>query len=279
MQNLKKKYEGWALITGASSGIGEAFAYELAAQGFNLVLVARSEETLQSLAQTLESKHSVQTLVVPADLTQPGAVQALYEEVASLDIGLLIPAAGSDEMGLFLDKDYDVLAQMMRLNIDAPTQLVHVFGKKMAQRSRSGVIMVSSLFAYQGIPHFAAYAATKAYILTLGEALTAEMKKQGIDVLTLSPGLTATPFAAGLKLNPKRLPMIAQSPQAVARTGLRHLGKKMSVVSGLLNKVYAWENRLLPRSFPVYLFGGLIGNAVRSYEKQQAKQKQAVAQS
>jgi short-subunit dehydrogenase len=115
----------------------------------------------------------------------------------------------------------------------------------------------------------------KAYVLTLGEALTAEMKKSKIDVLTLSPGLTATPFAAGLKLNPALLSMVPQSPKRVARTGLRNLGRKMSVVSGGLNKFYSWENRLIPRSWPVYLFGFLIGNAMKSYERKQAKLSRA----
>lgn len=267
MKNLKKKYGGWALVTGASSGIGKEFVRELASQGFNMALVARSEEALKQLSQEITSKHAVETRIILADFTKEDAVQAVYDAVDDLDIGLLIPAAGVDEMGLFLDKNYSSLQAMMQLNVDAPTQLAHMFGKRMEKREHSGIILVASLFAYQGIPHFATYAATKAYILTLGEALTLEMKKKGIDVLTLSPGLTATPFAAGLKVNPKLLPMVAQNPRSVARIGLRNIGNKMSVVSGFLNKFYAWENRLIPRSWPVKLFGFLIGNAARSYEK------------
>jgi len=165
---------------------------------------------------------------------------------------------------------------MIRLNVDAPSELAHLFGAKMARKKigtqkRSGIILVSSLFAYQGIPNFAVYAATKAYVLTLGEALSVEMKKDGIDVLTLSPGLTATPFAEGLKLNAFLLPMIQQSPKRVARVGLHNLGRKMSVVSGTLNKFYAWENRLIPRSWPVHLFGFLISNAMKSYQKREPR--------
>lgn len=267
MQNLKKKYNGWALITGASSGIGKEFAKELARQGFNIVLVARHEDALNKISQKLQSAYHVKTRVISADLSLEGEAQKVFDACHELDIGLLIPAAGIDEMGLFLEKDYVDLKRMLRLNIESPTELAHLFGKKMVGRGRSGIIFISSLFAYQGIPHFSAYAASKAYILTLGEALSYEFRKQGIDVLTVSPGLTSTPFAEGLKLNATLLPVLAQKPNAVARLGIGRIGKKATVVSGLLNKFYAWENRLIPRSWPVHLFGFLIGNAVRSYNK------------
>lgn len=278
MRNLKKTYDGWALITGASSGIGKEMARELAAQKFDLVLVARSESALEQLSQEVASKHGIQTRVIALDLVQDGAPHALHAQVSDIDVGLLIASAGIDEMGPFLEKDYTDLRRMLRLNVDAPSELAHLFGSNMAAqrrrgKKRSGMILVSSLFAYQGIPNFAVYAATKAYVLTLGEALTAEMKKKGIDVLTLSPGLTATPFAAGLKMNAALLPMIPQSPKRVARVGLSSLGRKMSVVSGLLNKFYAWENRLVPRSWPVHLFGFLIGNAMKSYQRREDKAK------
>lgn len=275
MQNLKQKYDGWALVTGASSGIGKEFATLLAKQGFDLVLVARSQSVLDALAADLNAQFGVSTRVVIADFAAPNAVDKVVDETQDLDIGLLVPCAGIDEMGLFLEKDFLPLEKMMRLNIDAPTQLAHSFGRKMATRQKSGIIFVSSLFAYQGIPHFATYAATKAYILTLGEALTVEMAKNGIDVLTLSPGLTATPFAEGLKMNPSLVPMFAEKPAKVARVGINNIGRKATIVSGFLNKFYAWENRLIPRSWPVKLFGFIIGNAARSYEKKQAKGKVA----
>jgi len=278
MRNLKKTYDGHALITGASSGIGQEFARELAKQGFNLVLVARNEVALNQLSQELKKQHNIEIRVVAIDLAQTGAVKSLYEQVNDIEIGLLIPSAGVDEMGQFLEKDYAALQHMLRLNIEAPSELTHLFGRKMAEQQslkergkRSGIILVSSLFAYQGIPNFATYAATKSYILTLGEALTVEMGEKDIDVLTLSPGLTATPFAEGLKMNLKLLPMIAQNPTSVARLGLSSLGNKKTVVSGFLNKFYAWENRLIPRSWPVHLFGFLIGNAMKSYNKRQAQ--------
>jgi len=270
MASLLTKYGQWALVTGASSGIGKEFALELAKQGFDLVVVARRKDLLDELSQELKNNYKTKTRVVNLDLTADGAVQDLYDQLSDLDIGLVIPAAGIDGMGQFLDKDYAALNDLIKINVNVPTQLAHIFGNKMAERKRSGIILVSSLFAYQGIPNFATYAATKSYILTLGEALTVEMRKSGIDVLTLSPGLTDTPFAHGLELNTARLPMIAQNPATVARVGLRNLGRKMSVVSGFINKVYAWENRLLPRSWPVKLFGFLIGGAIKSHKRKAA---------
>ncbi len=129
----------------------------------------------------------------------------------------------------------------------------------MAARGRGGILFISSLFGYQGIPHVASYAATKAYILSLGEALHVELKPRGVDVTVLSPGLTDT----DMPINFSRMPIYAQHPGQVAKTGLNALGRKATVVSGLLNKFYAWENRFLPRSFPVSLFGFLIRRAYK----------------
>ena len=268
---LKDKYGDWALITGASSGIGLEFAKQLAQQGINLVLVARRETLLQRLGQQLEQQYGITTRSIAVDFAAEGAATHLAEQVHDLEIGLLIPAAGVDEMGQFLDKDYADLERMLTINVNAPTALTHTFGRKMAQRKRGGIILVSSLFAYQGIPNFSTYAASKAYILLLGEALNVELGAQGVDVLVLSPGLTDTPFSQAMDINFKLLPMIAQQPRSVARVGLRNLGRNASVVSGLLNKFYAWENRLMPRSWPVNLFGFLISNAIKSFKRKTAK--------
>jgi len=272
MKSLIKRYGNWALITGASSGIGFEFAKNLAQQGFNLVLVARRSELLNTQALEFKNLYGIDVRVVAVDLTEPNAVKALYDDVADLDIGLIIPSAGVDEMGAFFTRDYAALERMIKLNVSVPTELVHIFGSKLSSRKKSGVILVSSLFDYQGIPLFSTYAATKAYILMLGEALNVELRKKDIDVLVLSPGLTDTPFAHGLEMNLSLLPMFAQKPKSVAMTGLRNLGRGATVVPGLLNKLYAWENRFLPRSWPVKLFGALIGNAVKSFSKKKKRE-------
>lgn len=272
MKSLIKKYGDWALVTGASSGIGFEFSKSLAIQGFNLILVARRSELLFTYASEFKKLYNIDVRVVAIDLTEPNAVRSLYDEVSYLDIGLIIPSAGVDEMGEFLTREYADLERMIKLNVNVPTELVHMFGSKLSSRKRSGVILVSSLFGYQGIPLFSTYAATKAYILMLGEALNVELRKKGIDVLVLSPGLTDTPFAHSLEMNLSLLPMFAQKPKSVAITGLRNLGRAATVVPGMLNKFYAWENRLLPRSWPVKLFGALIGNAVKSFSKQKNRE-------
>lgn len=264
MSSLIEKYGSWALITGASSGIGKELARQLAHRGFNLVLVARREELLQELANELALKTLAKTQVVTLDLTKSGAVRELYDAVSDLDIGLVIPAAGIDQMGRFLDKDYSSIDSMLQLNIQVPTEIAHTFGRKLAARKCSGIILVSSLFGYQGIPNFAGYAASKAYILTLGETLNVELAQHGVDVLVLSPGLTDTPFSQNMDINLSKLPMFAQRPETVATTALSALGHKPTVVSGLLNKIYAWENRFIPRSWPVKLFGFLIERAIKS---------------
>ena len=264
MSSLNEKYGSWALVTGASSGIGKELARQLAQKGLNVVLVARREKLLNELANELALKTLVKTRVIALDLSKDGAVRELYDAVSELDIGLVIPAAGVDEMGRFLDKEYSSIDSMLRLNIQIPTEIAHTFGRKLAARKRSGIILVSSLFGYQVIPNFAGYAASKAYILTLGETLNVELARQGVDVLVLSPGLTDTPFSQSMDINLSKLPMIAQSPETVARTALTSLGHKPTVVSGLLNKIYAWENRFIPRSWPVKLFGFLIDRAIKS---------------
>ena len=269
MSSLRKKYGPWALVTGASSGIGKEIVRQLASKGFNIILVARREKILNALAREIKinnrAETKVETKIVVADLCAPGAVKSLYNDVSTLDIGLIVPAAGIDEMGRFLDKEYSDLASMLSLNIQVPTEITHIFGRKMANRKRSGIILLSSLFAYQGIPNFAAYAASKAYILTLGETLNVELADQGVDVLVLSPGLTDTPFSQMMDIDFSKLPMYAQRPETVAKTALSALGKKPTVVSGWLNKIYAWENRLIPRSWPVKLFGFLINRAIKAH--------------
>ncbi|MBL4711221.1 MAG: SDR family NAD(P)-dependent oxidoreductase [Gammaproteobacteria bacterium] len=265
MSSLTNKYGQWALVTGASSGIGKEIARQLASKGFNLVLVARRKKILDELACDIKINNRVETLIVASDLSRPGAVKALYDSVSKLDIGLIVPAAGVDAMGRFLEKDYTDLESMLLLNILVPTEITHIFGQNMVNRKRSGIILISSLFGYQGIPNFAAYAASKAYILTLGETLNVELAHQGVDVLVLSPGLTDTPFSQKMDIDFSKLPMYAQRPETVARTALNALGKKPTVVSGWLNKIYAWENRFIPRAWPVMLFCFLINRAIKAH--------------
>lgn len=263
MNDFQKKYGPWALITGANAGIGKAIAYELAARRLNIVAVARRRNLLEALKDELEQAHGVEVRTLAIDLTDPDAIDNIEQATRDLTIGLIVPAAGVAIAEEFIATSFERNINLTRLNTNVPMQLVQVFAKKMAPRKRGGVLFVSSLFAYQGIPYVANYAASKAYILALGEALYVELKRHGIDVSVLSPGLTDTDMPANMPLDFSKLPMLYQSPGQVAKTGVRALGRKATVVSGFINKFYAWQNRLIPRSMPVALFGFLIKRAFK----------------
>ena len=258
MSEFKEKYGPWAIVTGANAGIGKAIATELAARGLNIIGIARRQDLLDELQEELSEDYAVEVRTLQLDLTDPESISKIELLTSDLDIGLVVPNAGVEVSGRFTDSTLEANERMLHLNVHAPMQLAKIFGAKMASRGRGGILFLSSLFGYQGIPFVANYAATKAYILSLGEALHVELKPQGVDVTVLSPGLTDTAMPANMPINFSRMPVFKQRPEDVASTGLNALGRKATVVSGLLNKFYAWENRFLPRSFPVALFGFLI---------------------
>jgi uncharacterized protein len=263
MSSFSERYGPWAVVTGANAGIGRAITTELARRKVNIVAIARRKELLDALKVELESQYRIDMLTLPLDLTAPDALEQLEWSTRGLDVGLIVPAAGTAVAGEFAATALERHQVMVHLNVIAPMQLVHLFAGRMAARGRGGVLLISSLFAYQGIPYVANYAATKAYILLLGEALHVELRGHGIDVTVLSPGLTRTDMSGGLPIDFSRLPMMTQSPATVGAMGIRALGRRTTIVSGVLNKFYAWQNRLLPRSVPVSLFGFLIRRALK----------------
>lgn len=216
---------------------------------------------MDALKDDLEKQYGIEVYTVAIDLTEQNAIDKIDRATQDLDIGLIVLAAGTAVADEFIATTPERNIAMAHLNMVVPMQLVRVFANKMAPRQRGVVLLVSSLFAYQGIPYVANYAATKAYILVLGEALHVELKKYGIDVSVLSPGLTDTDMPTNMPLNFSKLPLLYQSPQQVTKIGVKALGRKPAVVSGFINKFYAWQNRLIPRSMPVSLFGFLIRRA------------------
>jgi len=263
MSEFKEKYGPWAIVTGANAGIGKSIATNLASRGINIIAVARRQQLLDELQVELSEDYGVEVRTLRVDLTDPESISKIELLTSDLEIGLVVPNAGVEMSGPFIESSLQANEHMLRLNVLAPMQLARVFGTRMAQRGKGGILFISSLFGYQGIPHVANYAASKAYILSLGEALYAEMKPHGVDVTVLSPGLTDTAMPANMPINFSRMPIFSQHPDDVARTGLNALGRKATVVAGLLNKFYAWQNRLLPRAFPVALFGFLIRHAFK----------------
>ena len=261
MKNFKQKYGPWALVTGASSGIGKSISEQLAQRGLDLVVVARNQSNLETLKNDLETKYGIQVETIAEDLSKPEASSVIAEKTAGIDIGLLIANAGIENNGPFIDNDTNDESRLLALNVISPMQLSQVFARRFSERGQGGILLTSSLFGYQGVPYVANYSASKAYILSLGEALNVELKPLGIDVTVLSPGLTKTPMIDNMPIDFNKIPITSHTPNQVARIGLDALGKKATVVPGLMNKIYAWENRLIPRSWPVKLFGFLIKRA------------------
>ena len=262
MKNFKQAYGKWALVTGASSGIGKAISLQLAKQGVNLVTVARNQQNLQLLQTELENT-GIEVLSISADLSQPGSSTEINNKTAHLDIGLLVANAGIENTGEFIDTPIQNEQNLLALNVNSPMELSHIFAKRFAKKGKGGILLLSSLFGYQGVPQVANYSASKAYVLSLGEALNVELKPLGIDVTVLSPGLTQTTMTQNMIVDFNKIPITQHQPEVVARVGLNALGKKATVVPGFINKFYAWENRLIPRSWPVKLFGFLMKRAIK----------------
>lgn len=199
---FKKHYGPWAVVTGASSGIGREFALELASLGLDLVLVARNEDSLDTLARDLADEYGTESLVVSLDLAEPSATERLVELTRQLDVGLLVASAGFGMAGLFVEQERERHSQMVDLNCRALMEQTHSFAKRMKTREQSGMILLSSIVGFQGMPYSANYAATKAYVQVLAESLKVELASDGIEVLAVAPGPVATKFGetAGMEL-------------------------------------------------------------------------------
>lgn len=243
-----------ALITGASSGIGEAFAQELAARKTNLILVARSEDKLQKLANQLQSQYQIQADVIVQDLTAPAATNSVFEAVSlkGLTIDLLVNNAGFGDYGNFATRPLQKQVNMIQLNITALVELTHLFLPGMQQRQSGAIINVSSIGGFQPLPYMSVYGATKAFVLSFSEALWAENQDSGVKILALCPGPTESdffqraefPVSGEIVSNQKFTPSVE-----VVRDALTALEKNQSTVvtGGLLNQVIVNLPRLLPR--------------------------------
>ncbi len=251
---LRTKYGPWAVVTGASSGIGRETAVLLAEAGLNLVLVARSQAALDQLAQELKAKHAVEVRVLPLDLAAESAVAAVESGTADVDVGLLVAAAGFGTSGPFLGTQDDAEYDMLAVNCRAVVGLTRVFGRRCVARNRGGVVLFGSIVGFQGVPNAAHYAATKGYVQSLGEALAVEWKPLGIDVLVSAPGPTHSGFAgrAGMTMG------AALSSAEVARGTLRALGRRTTALPGLLTKVLTWSLATAPRWLRVRIMGGIM---------------------
>ena len=248
------------LITGASSGIGEAFARKLAARGHNLLLVARSEDKLITLCNELGRARGIRAQYVAIDLSEPEAPARLFEETKTrnLQIDFLINNAGFGSMGDFAKLDLARELKMIDLNVRALVELTHRFLAPMRERKSGSIINVASTAGFQPVPFMATYAATKAFVLSFSEALWEENRPHGVKVMALCPGVTDTNFfeASRMQRPPARA---SQTPDEVVDTALRGLKRgKSSVISGWTNLFMIETERLVPRSFILRAAGAVL---------------------
>ncbi len=243
-----------ALVTGASSGIGEAIAHELAGRGHSLALAARREDRLHQLAAELAERHGVSSEVVRADLGEPAGRDALvaHLEQAGKEVGVLVNNAGFGDAGNFADADRERLLAMIRLNCEALTDLQARYLPAMVERGSGAVINIASTASFQPIPGNAVYAATKAFVLSLSEATHGELGGTGVTLTAVCPGPVRTEFpdAAGIADAEQRTPDIVwMSAEAVAKAAVDGAEKgKRVVVPGLLNRAGALSGQHAPRA-------------------------------
>jgi uncharacterized protein len=244
--------EMYALITGASSGIGESFAHALAARKHNLALVARSREKLETLASRLCSEHGVKAVVLVCDLSAPGAAATLAEQLRArqLAVDLLINNAGFGARGEFWGLPLDRQSEMMRLNVVAVMELTHLMLPAMIERRSGAILNVSSTASFQPVPYTAVYGATKAFVTSFSMALAEEVRPYGIRVVTLCPGGTRTNFFVAGDYQRRSLPGGLQSPEEVVAAALRALDRQGGlVVPRFFNKLSVFVQRFIPRAW------------------------------
>jgi uncharacterized protein len=258
----KGQFGPWALVTGASSGIGKEFTRQIAASGINVVLVARRDALLSELGRAISQEFDVQYRALAMDLSQEGFIPKLAEHTKDLDIGLVVSNAGTANPGEFLKLDRQLLQATLRLNTMSHLDIAHHFGRKLAERRRGGLILVGAMGAENGIPRITNDAAAKSYVHSLGEALHYEFKPLGVYVTVLAVGFTNTPVLEKFHFDPKTMPLKPMSVEQCVSEGLSGLLKNRSrIVPGRLNRIM---NAIVPASFARKMEADMIDKALAS---------------
>jgi short-subunit dehydrogenase len=247
-----------ALVTGASSGIGATFARELASKKIDVILVARSQAKLEQLATELATQHQIKTTVIVQDLTEPAAGQALFEQVQAqgLTVDLLINNAGFGDYGPFSDRSLFKQLEMVQLNITVLVELTGLFLPVMQKQGSGGIINISSIAGFQPLPYMSVYAATKAFVLNFTEALWAENKQSGVNILAVCPGATESEFFKRADFPDTFASGDASSmasSETVVKEALKAMDKKQStiVTGGIANQLLVNIPRFVPRDLLV----------------------------
>ena len=258
----KKRFGPWALVTGASSGIGKEFTRQIAASGINIVLVARREDLLKEVGVEFSKRYGVEHRVVVLDVSREDFIGQLASATDDLDIGLVVSNAGTGNPGEFLKLDRQLLQATLRLNTMSHLDIAHYFGRKLAERRRGGLILVGAMGAENGIPCMANDGGAKAYVHSLGEALHYEFKPLGVHVTVLAAGITNTAVLEKFALDPKTMPMKPMSVEQCVSEGLSGLLKNRSrIVPGRLNRIM---NALVPASLARKIEADMLGKGLAS---------------
>jgi uncharacterized protein len=257
--DFRAKYGPWALVAGASQGLGEHYARQVAACGVHVVLIARRLSVTTLLAEEIAVTYGVQTRVIELDLSRADAAQVVERETADIEVGLLVYNAGLSIIGRFFDGAMEDHVREIETNCRAPMMLAYTLGNKMAERRKGGIVLMSSLSATMGSALIANYAATKAYNQVLAEGLWEEMRGRGVDVMACcAPAVTTPNYLAS---GPSGTQPGTMTPEAVVRETLAALGTTPSFVPGRTNRLSAFAlRRLLPRERAIRIMGGVMRN-------------------
>lgn len=255
IKRLSKNYGKWVLITGATSGIGRELALKFGEAGFKLVITGRREKALEELSTQLFDEYGTESIPIKGDLSAMTEVELLFKEIDHLTIGIAILNAGFGTSGKFINSDLEQELNMLDLNCKSVLSMAHYFAKKMKKQSKKGaIVFLSSMVAFQGVPNAANYAATKAYVQSLSEALALELKPEGIDVLAAAPGPVSSGFSdrANMKMN------MSLKPHDVGVPIIEAIGRKTNILPGFLTKLLVYNLRMTPRWGKIRIMGKVM---------------------
>jgi short-subunit dehydrogenase len=255
--NLKQKYGNTALVAGASEGIGAAFATRLAAEGMDLVIIARRLPPLHQLADLLKNKYKVNIKCISCDLAGTDVTNQIQDALDGEEISLLVYNAALSIIGPFIKNSAEEHSRIAQLNMMTPLNMLHLFGEKMITRGKGAIILITSLAGFQGSGYLSVYAATKAFNRILAESLWYEWNKSGVDVIACCAGATSTP--GFINTRPEKTSFLAprvQAPEEVANECIKKLGKQPSFISGRGNRIASFiMQKILPRKMAVTIMG------------------------
>ncbi len=254
------KYGKWALVTGASDGMGREISYGLAKRGLNVILCARRFELLVEISEDIRTRFPVEVQALSCDLSIEADIESLFLNTKDKEIGLYVAAAGFGTSGAFIDSDIENELNMIDLNCRSVVKMTHHFANELSKKKKGGIVLFSSLVAFQGTPYSANYSATKAFIQNLAEGLSVELSGSGVDVLSVAPG----PVASGFSQRANMVMGSALDPKEIAEEIIAAIGKKSLVRPGFLSKALEFALKsLMFRSFRVQMMKVVMGGMTK----------------